>query len=147
MSSRTRKGARRPGPRADSHPAHGGSMPLGRGPRTLKAELQFRFLVVGSVFLVVAPAPLYVNGTGSLRRQVLTNAATASETAASLIAVEDHRLVRTAADMNSQAFRTIVTNLGALRRANPSIYHLFTLAPGTRLGAWGVVVDLGSTGN
>lgn len=122
-------------------------MPLGRGPRTLKAELQFRFLAVGSVFLVVATALLYINGQGSLRRQVLTNAVTASETAASLIAVEDHRLIRTAADMNSQAFRTIVTNLGALRRANPSIYHLFTLAPGTRLGTWGVVVDLGSTGN
>ncbi|HTK70722.1 MAG TPA: ATP-binding protein [Candidatus Eisenbacteria bacterium] len=122
-------------------------MPLGRGPRTLKAELQFRFLAVGSVFLVVATALLYINGQGSLRRQILTNAVTASETAASLVAVEDHRLIRTAADMNSQAFRTIVTNLGALRRANPSIYHLFTLAPGTRLGTWGVVVDLGSTGN
>lgn len=122
-------------------------MPLGRGPRTLKAELQFRFLAVGSVFLVVATALLYTNGQASLRRQVLTNAVTASETAASLIAVEDHRTVRTAADMNSQAFRTIVTNLGALRRANPSIYHIFTLAPGTRLGSWGVVVDLGSTGN
>ena len=122
-------------------------MPLGRGPRTLKAELQFRFLLVGSVFLVVATALLYTNGQGSLRRQILTNATTASETAASLVAVEDHRLVRTASDMNGQAFRTIVTNLGALRRANPSIYHLFTLAPGTRLGSWGVVVDLGSTGN
>jgi len=122
-------------------------MPLGRGPRTLKAELQFRFLAVGSVFLVVATALLYINGQGSLRRQILTNAVTASETAASLVAVEDHRLIRTAADMNSQAFRTIVTNLGALRRANPSIYHLFTLAPGTRLGTWGVVVDLGSSGN
>jgi signal transduction histidine kinase/HAMP domain-containing protein len=122
-------------------------MPLGRGPRTLKAELQFRFLLVGSVFLVVATALLYTNGQGSLRRQVLTNATTASETAASLIAVEDHRLIRTAADMNGQAFRTIVTNLGALRRANPSVYHLFTLAPGTRLGTWGVVVDLGSTGS
>src|SRR4029453_16557090 len=125
MSSRTRKGARKPGPRADLSRAHGGSMAL--GPRTLKAELQFRFLAVGSVFLVVATALLYTNGQGSLRRQVLTNATTASETAASLIAVEDHRLVRTAADMNGQAFRTIVTNLGALRRANPSIYHLFTL--------------------
>jgi len=122
-------------------------MALGRGPRTLKAELQFRFLAVGSVFLVVATALLYTNGQGSLRRQVLTNAVTASETAASLIAVEDHRLIRTAADMNGQAFRTIVTNLGALRRANPSIYHLFTLAPGAKLGSWGVVVDLGSTGN
>jgi len=99
------------------------------------------------VFLVVATALLYINGQGSLRRQILTNAVTASETAASLVAVEDHRLIRTAADMNSQAFRTIVTNLGALRRANPSIYHLFTLAPGTRLGTWGVVVDLGSSGN
>jgi len=122
-------------------------MPLGRGPQTLKAELQFRFLAVGSAFLILATALLYTNGQGSLRRQVLTNATTASETAASLIAVEDHRLIRTAADMNGQAFRTIVTNLGALRRANPSIYHLFTLAPGTRLGSWGVVVDLGSTGN
>ena len=122
-------------------------MPLGRGPQTLKAELQFRFLAVGSAFLIFATALLYTNGQSSLRRQVLTNATTASETAASLIAVEDHRLVRTAADMNGQAFRTIVTNLGALRRANPSIYHLFTLAPGTRLGAWGVVVDLGSTGS
>ncbi len=120
-------------------------MSLGRGPRTLKAELQFRFLAVGSVFLILATALLYTNGQGSLRRQVLTNATTAAETAASLVAVEDHRLVRTAADMNSPAFRTMVTNLGALRRASPSIYHLFTLAPGARLGQWGVVVDLGST--
>jgi signal transduction histidine kinase/HAMP domain-containing protein len=120
-------------------------MSQGRGPRTLKAELQFRFLAVGSVFLILATALLYINGQGSLRRQVLSNATTAAETAASLVAVEDHRLVRTAADMNSPAFRTIVTNLGALRRASPSIYHLFTLAPGARLGQWGVVVDLGST--
>src|SRR5574337_1104865 len=118
-------------------------MGLLRGPRTLKGELQVLFLAVGSAFLILATILLFENGQAALRRQVLSTATTASETAASLIAVEDHSLIRTPADMNTPAFRTIVTNLGALRRASPSIYHLFTLAPLGHLGSWGVVVDMG----
>jgi signal transduction histidine kinase len=118
-----------------------------RATRTLKTELQVRFLIVGSAFLVVATALLFQNGQAALRRQILGSATTAAETAASLIAVEDHRLIRTPADMNSAAFRNLVTDLGALRRANPAIYHLFTLAPVGQLGTWGVIVDLGGTGS
>jgi signal transduction histidine kinase len=116
-----------------------------RGPRTLKGELQVLFLAVGSAFLVLATILLFENGQAALRRQVRSTATIAAETAASLIAVEDHRLIRTPEDMNTPAFRTIVTNLGALRRASPSIYHLFTLAPLGKLGSWGVVVDMGGT--
>ncbi len=116
-----------------------------RGPRTLKGELQILFLAVGSAFLVLATILLFENGQAALRRQVLSTATTAAETAASLIAVEDHRLIRAPSDMNTPEFRTIVTNLGALRRANPSIYHLFTLAPVSHLGTWGVIVDMGGT--
>ena len=115
-------------------------------PRSLKTELQIRFLIVGSAFLIVATALLYQNGQAALRRQILTSATTAAETAASLIAVEDHSAIRTPADMNAGAFRNLITDLGALRRANPSIYHLFTLAPVGHLGSWGVIVDLGGTG-
>lgn len=113
--------------------------------RTLKTELQIRFLIVGSAFLIVATALLFQNGQAALRRQILASATTAAETAASLIAVEGHRSIRTPADMNSAAFRNLITDLDALRRANPSIYHLFTLAPERHLGSWGVVVDLGGS--
>ena len=114
-------------------------------PRTLKGELQLLFLAVGSIFLVLASILLFQNGHAALRRQVVSTATTAAETAASLVAVEDHRLIRNPADMNGAGFRNIVTNLVALRRANPGIYHLFTLAPVGRLGSWGVVVDMGGT--
>ncbi len=120
-------------------------MSLFEGPRSLKSELQILFLSVGSAFLVLATILLFQNGQAALRRQILGTATTAAETAASLIAVEDHELIRTPADMNTAGFRTIVTNLGALRRANPSIYHLFTLAPLGQLGTWGVVVDMGGS--
>jgi signal transduction histidine kinase len=116
-----------------------------QGARSLKAELQILFLAVGSAFLVLATILLFQNGQAALRRQILSTATTAAETAASLIAVEDHELIRTPADMNTPGFRTIVTNLGALRRASPSIYHLFTLAPMGQLGSWGVVVDMGGS--
>src|SRR5258705_5295987 len=114
--------------------------------RSLKAELQILFLAVGSAFLVLATILLYQNGQAALRRQLMSTTITAAETAASLIAVEDHRLIRSPSDMNTSGFRAIVTSLGALRRANPAIYHLFTLAPVGRLGAWGVVVDMGGAG-
>lgn len=114
--------------------------------RSLKSELQILFLAVGSAFLVLATILLYQNGQAALRRQLRSTTITAAETAASLIAVEDHRLIRSPADMNTPGFRAIVTNLGALRRANPSIYHLFTLAPVGHLGSWGVVVDMGGAG-
>ncbi|MGE5177002.1 MAG: ATP-binding protein [Hyphomicrobiales bacterium] len=114
-------------------------------PRTLKGELQILFLAVGTAFLVLATVLLYQNGQAALRRQLRSTATTAAETAASLINVDDHRLIRTPADMNTAGFRNIVTNLSALRRANPSIYHLFTLAPVGRLGSWGVVVDMGGS--
>ena len=39
----------------------------------------------------------------------------------------------------------IVQSLGALRRANPDIVHLFTIAPIGELGGWGVVVDMGGS--
>ncbi|HET9252204.1 MAG TPA: HAMP domain-containing protein, partial [Candidatus Eisenbacteria bacterium] len=117
-----------------------------RAPRSLKTELQIRFLIVGSAFLVIATALLYQNGQAALRRQILASATTAAETAASLIAVEDHSAIRSPSDMNSSSFRNLVTDLGALRRANPSIYHLFTLAPVGNLGSWGLIVDLGGTG-
>lgn len=118
-------------------------MQLFQRPRTLKGELQMLFLAVGSGFLVLATILLYQNGQAALRRQLASTATTAAETAAALIHADDHRLIRTPADMNTQAFRTIVDDLSALRRANPSIYHLFTLAPVGRLGAWGVVLDMG----
>ena len=114
-------------------------------PRTLKGELQLLFLAVGSLFLLLAAVLLFQNGHAALRRQIISTATTAAETAASLVAVEDHRLIRTPADMNSAGFRSIVTNLVALRRANPGIYHLFTLAPVGRLGSWGIVVDMGGS--
>src|SRR5688572_20138458 len=112
-------------------------------PRTLKGELQILFLAVGSGFLVLATILLFQNGQAALRRQLASTATTAAETAASLIMAEDHRLIRAPQDMNTPGFRTIVEDLGALRRANPAIYHLFTLAPVGRLGAWGIVVDMG----
>ncbi len=114
-----------------------------RRPRTLKGELQILFLAVGSGFLVLATILLFQNGQAALRRQLSSTATTAAETAASLIVAEDHRLIRAPADMNTDGFRKIVDDLSALRRANPSIFHLFTLAPVGRLGAWGVVVDMG----
>jgi signal transduction histidine kinase len=116
-----------------------------QGPRSLKGEIQILFLAVGSAFLILATILLFQNGQAALRRQILGTATAAAETAASLIAVQDHDLIRTPADMNAPGFRTIVTNLGALRRANPSIYHLFTLAPLGQLGSWGVVVDMGGS--
>jgi len=119
-------------------------MPAFQGPRTLKGELQILFVTIGTAFLVLATILLFENGQAALRRQVLSTATTAAETAAALIAVEDHRGIRSPSDMNAPAYRTMVTNLGALRRANPSVYHIFTLAPTGRLGAWGVVVDMGS---
>jgi signal transduction histidine kinase len=114
-----------------------------RRPRTLKGELQILFLAVGSGFLVLATILLFQNGQAALRRQLAGTATTAAETAASLIVADDHRQIRAPQDMNTPGFRTIVEYLGALRRANPAIYHLFTLAPVGRLGAWGVVVDMG----
>jgi len=119
--------------------------PLLKDSRSLKSELQVLFLAVGSAFLILATILLFQNGQAALRRQILSTATAAAETAASLVAVEDHQLIRTPADMNTPGFRTIVTNLGALRRANPSIYHLFTLAPLEQLGTWGVVVDIGGS--
>jgi len=112
-------------------------------PRTLKGELQLLFLAVGTSFLLLATVLLYQNGQSSLRRQLMASGVNASETAAALIDTHDHRSIRTAADMNGPGFRTIVEDLSALRRANPNIYHLFTLAPTGRLGEWGVVVDMG----
>jgi hypothetical protein len=58
-----------------------------RATRTLKTELQIRFLVVGSAFLIVATALLFQNGQAALRRQILASATAAAETAAALIAV------------------------------------------------------------
>jgi signal transduction histidine kinase len=124
-----------------------GTMSARRATRTLKTELQIRFLLVGSAFLVIAITLLYQNGQAALRRQILASATTAAETAAALITVQDHRQIRTPADMNSAAFRNLQTDLGALRRANPSIYHLFTLAPVGQLGSWGVIVDMGGAGS
>ncbi|MGE5178773.1 MAG: ATP-binding protein [Bacteroidota bacterium] len=118
-------------------------MSLLQRPRTLKGELQILFLAVGSGFLVLATILLYQNGQAALRRQLSMTATTAAETAAALINAQDHSQIRTPADMNAPAFRTMVEDLGALRRANPSIYHLFTLAPVGRLGSWGVVLDMG----
>jgi signal transduction histidine kinase len=120
-------------------------MKLFRRPSTLKPELQLLFLAVGTVFLFLATILLHQNGQSSLRRQLMATAVTAAETAAALIDKEDHRGIRTAADMNGEGFRKIVEDLSALRRANPAIYHLFTLAPTGRLGEWGVVVDMGGT--
>ncbi len=114
-------------------------------PRTLQVELQVLFLAVGTTFLALATVLLYQNGQASLRRQLIGTATTAAETAAALVNVDGHRSIRRAADMNSAGFRTIVEDLSALRRANPAIYHLFTLAPTGNLGQWGVVVDMGGT--
>jgi signal transduction histidine kinase len=121
-------------------------MAPGRASRSLKTELQIRFLVVGSVFLIVATALLFQNGQAALRRQILASATAAAETAAALITVEDHRQIRSPADMNTEAFRNLQSDLAALRRANPSIYHLFTIAPVGQLGTWGVILDLGGSG-
>ncbi len=120
-------------------------MRLFKRPRTLKDELQLLFLAVGSAFLVLATILLYQNGQASLRRQLIASASSAAETASALISLEDHRSVRTPADANERPFRTIVLNLGALRRANPEINHLFTMAPIGELGSWRVVVDMGGS--
>ena len=120
-------------------------MRLFQRPRTLKDELQILFLAVGSAFLVLATVLLYQNGQASLRRQVIASASTAAETAAALISLEDHQSVRTPADMDSRAFRNIVQNLGALRRANPDVVHLYTIAPIGKNGTWRVVVDVGGS--
>ena len=120
-------------------------MRLFKRPRTLKDELQLLFLAVGSAFLVLATVLLYQNGQASLRRQLIASASSAAETASALISLEDHRSVRTPADANERPFRTIVQNLGALRRANPEINHLFTMAPIGELGSWRVVVDMGGS--
>ena len=120
-------------------------MRLLQRPRTLKDELQLLFLAVGSAFLVLATVLLYQNGQASLRRQLIASASTAAETASALVSLEDHRSVRSPADVNERAFRTIVQNLGALRRGNPEIIHLFTLAPIGELGTWRVVVDMGGS--
>ncbi len=114
-------------------------------PRTLRDELQILFLAVGSAFLVLATVLLYQNGQASLRRQLIASASSAAETASALISLEDHRSVRTPADLDSRPFRNIVQSLGALRRANPDIVHLFTIAPIGKLGSWGVVVDMGGS--
>ena len=114
-------------------------------PRTLQVELQVLFLAVGTTFLALATVLLYQNGQASLRRQLVSTATIAAETAAALVTVDEHRSIRRASDMNSAGFRAIVEDLSALRRANPAIYHLFTLAPTGGLGEWGVVVDMGGT--
>jgi len=115
------------------------------GPRNLQGELQILFVAVGSAFLVLATFLLFQNGQAALRRQVSSTAVSAAETAASLIALENHRQLREPPDMNTESYRNIVTNLGALRRANPAVFHLFTLAPLGVLGRWGIVVDMGSS--
>src|SRR3989454_1298210 len=146
MSSRIRRGGRAPGETPSvfgGRPSH--SMRLLQRPRTLKDELQILFLAVGSAFLVLATVLLYQNGQASLRRQLVASASSAAETASALISLEDHRSVRAPADFNSRPFRNIVQSLGALRRANPDIVHLFTIAPIGDLGAWGVVVDMGGS--
>src|SRR6267143_402568 len=120
-------------------------MRLFQRPRTLKDELQILFLAVGSAFLVLATVLLYQNGQASLRRQLVASASSAAETASALISLEDHRSLRTPADVTSRPFRNIVQSLGALRRANPDIVHLFTIAPIGELGAWGIVVDMGGS--
>jgi signal transduction histidine kinase len=114
-------------------------------PRTLQVELQALFIAVGTAFLALATGLLYQNGQTSLRRQLISTATIAAETAAALVNVDEHRGIRRAADMNSEGFRGIVEDLSALRRANPAIYHLFTLAPTGGLGEWGIVVDMGGT--
>jgi signal transduction histidine kinase len=114
-------------------------------PRTLQVELQVIFVAIGTLFLTLATVVLYQNGQASLRRQLSSTAASAAETAASLISVDDHTSIRRASDMNSHGFQEIVVDLGALRRANPAIYHLYTLAPTGHLGEWGIVVDMGGT--
>ncbi len=114
-------------------------------PRTLQVELQVLFLAMGTTFLALATLLLYQNGQSSLRRQLTGTAITAAETAAALVTVDQHRSIRRASDMNSAGFRAIVEDLSALRRANPAIYHLFTLTPTGSLGEWGVVVDMGGT--
>ncbi len=112
-------------------------------PRTLKRELNLFFMVGGSLFLALATVVLYLNGEADLRRRLLANATTAAETAAALAGMQDHRTIRAPEDLNSAAFRQIVTELSAVRRAHPSIIHLFTLSPSNHLGDWGVVVDMG----
>ncbi|HLF06222.1 MAG TPA: hypothetical protein VI893_03470, partial [Thermoplasmata archaeon] len=114
-------------------------------PRTLKDELQVLFLAVGSVFLVLAAYFLFQNGQTSLRSQMLSAASVAAETASALIAHEDHDAIRSSQDAQSGAYRTIFTDLSALRRASPKIVHLYSMSPIGPLGEWGVVVDMGRT--
>src|SRR5262245_53557043 len=106
-------------------------------PRTLKAELQILFIVVGSAFLSLATIILYQNGQAALQRRLLATASSAAETAAALVATNEHRAIRTAEDMNSPTYREIAVDLAALRRANTDIIHLYTLSPVGRLGEWG----------
>lgn len=120
-------------------------MPLIRTPRTLKGQLQILFIAMGTAFLALATILLYLNGQAGLRRQILGTATTAGATASSLIRVEEHCLIQTPADMNTESFRMIMGDLGALRRANPSIYHIFTLGPVGDRGSTGVVVDMGNS--
>jgi len=83
---------------------------------------------------VNAATHAHVTGWGRYApSQVLTNAVTAAETAASLIAVEDHRLIRTAADMNGQAFRTKANRLpeplkGQVKAFSRQALHAWLLA-------------------
>ena len=114
-------------------------------PRTLQAELHVLFLAMGTTFLALATLLLYQNGQSSLRRQLTGTATAAAETAAALVTVDEYRSIRRASDMNSAGFRAIAEDLSALRRANPAIYHLFTLAPTGALGKWGIVADMGGT--
>ena len=113
--------------------------------RTLKDEIQVLFLAVGSVFLILATVLLYQNGQTALRRQLLASASAAAETASALVSLENHGAIRTPRDMDSRPFRDIVLGLGAVRRANPEIFHLYTLAPVGPDGTWGVVVDARGT--
>jgi len=114
-------------------------------PRTLRDELQLLFLAVGSLFLFLATVLFYQNGQSALKRQLLSSASSAAETASALISLEDHRSLRNRTDVDTPAFRNIVQNLGALRRANPEIVHLFTVAPIGTMGSWQVVVDMGGS--
>src|SRR6185295_5502350 len=144
-SSTIRRGGRAPGENSSPEGVNRQSMRLFKRPRTLKDELQILFLAVGSAFLVLATVLLYQNGQASMRRQLIASASSAAETASALISLEDHRSVRSPSDTNERPFRTIVQNLGALRRANLEIIHLFTMAPIGELGAWRVVVDMGGS--
>ena len=104
-----------------------------RRPRSLKGELQLLFLAVGSGFLVLATILLYQNGQAALRRQLAGTATTAAETAASLIVADDHRMIRTPADMNSQSFRTIVAVIGGAEPASMALHAALGFAEVGRL--------------